>query len=103
MNHTVPPEVLRIKITGKAGDGIMTAGEILMRVMARQGCSVTLAKRFPSSVRGGYAESLVTIATRPGFSPYGRCDVLLAIDCETWLPADADLAENATILIDENL
>lgn len=103
MKHIVPPEVLRIKITGKAGDGIMTAGEILMRAAALWGCSVTLTKRFPSSIRGGYAESLVTIATRTDFSPYGRCDIHFVIDCETWLPGDADLTENATILIEEDL
>ncbi len=67
---------LKIKISGEAGDGILTTGEILMAAAARLGCYSSVFKSFPSTIRGGYSQTLVTISEEKIISPISQFDIL---------------------------
>ncbi len=100
MRQPVQPFVYRIKISGEAGDGIMTAGDILMKAAARQGFDTTVAKSFPSNIRGGYTQSFVTIADDPIVSPLGDCDILFVLSPDAFLLDTVHLKPQTLIIVE---
>ena len=92
--------IFRIKIAGEAGDGIMTAGDLLMMAAARQGYETSVAKSFPSNIRGGYAQSLVTISDHPVVSPLGDPDILFALSEDAFMYDTAQLCAPILILVE---
>jgi len=90
----------RIKIAGEAGDGIITAGDVVMKTAARLGYYCTSVKTFPSNIRGGYAQSLVTIAATPILSPIGDCTILFSLGAEAFLADTADLSGAECVLVE---
>ena len=97
------PHTLRCKISGEAGDGIMTAGELMMRTAARQGFETSVAKSFPSNIRGGYAQSLITISDAPIISPLGECAILFTLSSDAFLLDTADLQPDTLVLAEATL
>lgn len=76
MHFEHPSSELKIKISGEAGDGILTTGEILMGAAARLGYYSSTFKSFPSTIRGGYSQTLVTISEEKIISPISQFDIL---------------------------
>ena len=76
MDLEYPSSELKIKISGEAGDGILTAGDILMGAAARLGYYSSAFKSFPSTIRGGYSQTLVTISEEKIISPISQFDIL---------------------------
>ena len=100
MRQSEPSFVYRVKISGEAGDGIMSAGDLFMRVAAREGFEATVVKSFPSTIRGGYAQSLVTITDRPIISPLDYCDMLFALSRDAFLLDTVGLKPHTIILVE---
>lgn len=103
MQHTSTDTCYRIKIAGEAGDGTITAGELLMTVAARQGFDASVTKSFPSNIRGGYTQTLVTIASQPICSPIDECDILLSISCDAFLLDTRHLGKKTIILAETSI
>jgi 2-oxoglutarate ferredoxin oxidoreductase subunit alpha len=76
---TIAP-TYRIRICGEAGEGISTAGELLLNASLRSGLQAACVKYLPSNIRGGCAEALVTLCAVPSFSPIGACDMLVVVN-----------------------
>ncbi|MBN1306751.1 MAG: 2-oxoacid:acceptor oxidoreductase subunit alpha [Chitinispirillaceae bacterium] len=102
MRQSVPSFICRIAISGEAGDGIMSAGDILMKAAAREGFDVAVAKSFPSNIRGGYSRSLVTIAEKPVVSPIGDCAVICALSSNAFLRDTPCLSPRTLVLVETN-
>ncbi|MDO5576836.1 MAG: 2-oxoacid:acceptor oxidoreductase subunit alpha [Fibrobacter sp.] len=79
MPHKLPIKI-KIKISGEAGDGIASVGEILMKSAASLGYNATAYKSFPPNIRGGYSQSLVTISETPITSALSSFDMLFALN-----------------------
>ena len=103
MQQTLTDTCYRIKIAGEAGDGIITAGELLMTVAARQGFDTSVVKSFPSNIRGGYTQTLVTIASQPICSPIDECDILLSMSCDAFLLDTRHLGKLTVILVEASV
>lgn len=71
---------LKIKLAGEAGCGVSTSAGILIKTAAEMGFYTSLFKSFPSSVRGGYSQALITISTEKIISPVSAFDILFLLD-----------------------
>ncbi|MBN1577174.1 MAG: 2-oxoacid:acceptor oxidoreductase subunit alpha [Chitinispirillaceae bacterium] len=78
----------------------MSAGDILMKASAHEGFDATVVKSFPSNIRGGYSQSLVTIAEKPAVSPIGDCAILFALSSNAFLLDTLHLTPRTLILVE---
>ena len=70
-----------IIIAGFGGQGILTAGKILIDVAARQGKNVSWTSSYGAEMRGGTASCSVVISDEEIGSPYpSKLDILLAMN-----------------------
>jgi 2-oxoglutarate ferredoxin oxidoreductase subunit alpha len=94
----------RIKIAGEAGDGIISAGEILMRTAVRTGYYASVVKTFPSNIRGGYSQSLVTIANEPIVTPVDDGDIVLVLSQDAFLRDTQHIDDpDVVVLVESNI
>jgi len=89
-----------IKIGGEAGQGIQTIGETLARVFTRTGYYVFTNQDYESRVRGGHNYYQIRISDRPISSPRNDVDILVALDRESILQHEKELAERGRIIYD---
>ncbi|WP_022663923.1 2-oxoacid:acceptor oxidoreductase subunit alpha [Desulfospira joergensenii] len=70
-----------IEICGSAGEGTISAGEILSRFMSGQGFEIMSFDSYPAEIRGfGKCVAHTRISSRPIYSPGKLADVLIALN-----------------------
>jgi 2-oxoglutarate ferredoxin oxidoreductase subunit alpha len=94
---------LLIGIAGSGGDGVVSAGESLMRALAVEGYYGLMTKSFGSQIRGGESSCRVRIGTSPVRSAGGTLDVAVALDWDDFLKFGAELpvSGQTAVLYDE--
>ncbi len=73
-----------IRIGGESGEGIVTIGEIFVRIAAYSGLEVYTFRTYPSEIRGGNVIFQARIADRPVLSQGDRINVLVALNQESY-------------------
>lgn len=101
MKPIAPPLIYRLKIAGEAGDGIMSAGDTLMRAVARLGYNASIIRSFPSNIRGGYAHTVTSISDTCIISPTGESNLLFFLSTDSLL-TDIDYIAHAAITLVES-
>ncbi len=91
-----------IKIGGEAGQGIQTIGETLARVFARTGHHVFSHQDYESRIRGGHNFYQVRFSDRPISASRDNVDILVALDRESILQHEGELAERGRIIYDSS-
>ncbi|MFQ5721550.1 MAG: 2-oxoacid:acceptor oxidoreductase subunit alpha [Candidatus Aminicenantales bacterium] len=91
---------LAVMIAGKAGDGVRFTGNILAKILKKQGWEVVTTRDFPSNIRGeptnySIRASLDRIYGRPDV-----IDILLAFDCEAILRHLPEVADGGSVICD---
>ncbi|ADR19881.1 2-oxoacid:acceptor oxidoreductase subunit alpha [Calditerrivibrio nitroreducens] len=71
--------MLKVKIGGPAGLGIMTSGLIFSKLLKRIGYHVHGYQEYPSLIRGGYNNYLIIADNNETSAPYKRYDILVAL------------------------
>lgn len=72
---------LVVEICGSAGEGTISAGEILSRFMSGQGFEIMSFDSYPAEIRGfGKCVAHTRISTNPVFSPGKFSDVLISLN-----------------------
>jgi 2-oxoglutarate ferredoxin oxidoreductase subunit alpha len=94
------PVDLNILIGGEAGQGVVSVGAVLGRVMLRGGYEVFTDQDFESRIRGGHSFARVRIADRPVQSPRENADMVLALNAETVLLHQAELTPGGVLIYD---
>jgi len=73
---------ISVLIAGKAGDGVLFTGNVLARILKRQGWEVVTCRDFPSNIRGE-ATSYIVRGSPDRIFGRGDCvEILLAFDCQ---------------------
>jgi len=67
-------------ITGAAGEGIQTIGDVVARSFLVHGYPVFVAQEFESRIRGGHSSVRIRIADSPRNAPRRDADILLAVN-----------------------
>jgi len=87
---------ISIALTGSGGAGAITAGELLLRLVGRQGGYGLMRRSFGPQIRGGEAAALLRLSTQPVQCMNDRFDLFLALDWRNAerfadeVPLDAD-------------
>jgi 2-oxoglutarate/2-oxoacid ferredoxin oxidoreductase subunit alpha len=71
---------INVVISGAAGEGIQTVGELLTRAVAVHGYSVFSWQEYESRIRGGQNSYSVRISENPANAPLTKADILLALN-----------------------
>ena len=69
-----------IALTGESGDGIISLGEILTKVLARMGVNVMTFRTYPAEVRGGQCIFTVNAHQEHVLSQGDEYDILMCMD-----------------------
>jgi 2-oxoglutarate/2-oxoacid ferredoxin oxidoreductase subunit alpha len=89
-----------IKIGGEAGQGIQTIGDALGRVFVRAGHYVFTHQDYESRIRGGHNFYQIRLSNLPCAAPRDRIDILVALDRESLVEHQRELADHGRILYD---
>lgn len=99
----LPSSELKIKISGEAGDGILTTGDILMSAAARLGYYSSTLKSFPSTIRSGCSQTLVTISEEKIISPISHFDILFLTNATAFEYVEPPLLNNVSLFIESSI
>ena len=78
----MPVNDIVIRIGGESGEGIVTIGEIFVRIAAFSGLDVYTFRTFPAEIIGGHVIFQARIADHPALSQGDDIDVLVALNQE---------------------
>lgn len=73
-------EDINIVISGAAGEGVQTIGDILSETISAQGYAVFSWKEYESRIRGGQNSYSVRVSEKPRHAPLRDADILLALN-----------------------
>jgi 2-oxoglutarate ferredoxin oxidoreductase subunit alpha len=91
---------ISVMIAGKAGDGVLFTGNVLAKILKREGWEVVTCRDFPSNIRGE-ATSYIVRASLDRIYGRGDClNVLLAFDCEAVFKHVESIACGGVVLCD---
>ena len=102
MTDVAPHSRLHVLIGGEAGQGLVTVGSLLARVLVRSGYSIVVTQSYQSRIRGGHNTFSVIAGNDEVVSPGGPVDILVALNEETIGLHREELAEGGVILADES-
>jgi len=94
---------LLISIAGEGGQGILTAGEILSRAVARSGLHILSDAAFASDIKGGDALYQLRVSATPILSQGDRVDILVALSESGYRSHEARLAPGCMLICDDDM
>jgi len=89
-----------IRIGGESGEGIVTIGEIFVRIAAFSGLEVYTFRTFPAEILGGHVTFQARIADRPVLSQGDEIDVLVSLNQEGYDKHIGELRPGGVVLYD---
>lgn len=92
-----------IIIAGAAGQGLVTVGELLGKILTRAGYEVFATQYYMSRIRGGHNSFRLRISDEPQFSSADSCDILFAFDQDAVSQHFEMLHDNGTIILSDKL
>ncbi len=93
-----------IILAGFGGQGILTAGKILIDVAARQGKNVSWTSSYGAEMRGGTASCSIVISDEEIGSPYPtKLDILLAMNEPSYDKFISDVRDGGVVIVNRSL
>lgn len=93
-----------IIIAGFGGQGVLTAGKILIDVAAREGKNVSWTSSYGAEMRGGTASCSVVISDDEIGSPYPtKLDILLAMNEPSYEKFIGQVRDGGTVIVNSSL
>ena len=91
---------LVIRMGGESGEGIVTIGEILVRIAARSGLEVFTFRTYPAEIMGGHVVYQARIGRSRVLSDGDEMDALVALNQEGYDNHIAELRPGGTLIFD---
>jgi 2-oxoglutarate ferredoxin oxidoreductase subunit alpha len=95
------PRTTNIMIGGEAGQGLVTVGELLAKMLVRAGYRIVVTQSYQSRIRGGHNTFEIRVSPDGVDAPTETVDLLVALNEETVRLHAADLAPRGLIVADE--
>ncbi|MBN1282938.1 MAG: 2-oxoacid:acceptor oxidoreductase subunit alpha [Proteobacteria bacterium] len=92
---------LNILIGGEAGQGLVTLGHLLSKMLVRRGFRIVVSQDYQSRIRGGHNTFRIRASSSEISAPEERIDLLVALNPETFELHHASLREGGYILASE--
>jgi 2-oxoglutarate ferredoxin oxidoreductase subunit alpha len=89
---------IQIMIAGYAGDGVLFTGNVLGKILKRQGWEVVTYRDFPSNIRGEATNYTIRASLNKIYNRGDEIDVLMAFDCDAILRHINSVGENGVVL-----
>lgn len=96
-------ERLRLHIAGRGGDGNITLGEILGKVLARQGYHVFSFRTYPAEIEGGVAQIALNIGVDPVLSLGSGSNLAAVLANDAMDEVRGELSSDAFVLHDQTV
>jgi 2-oxoglutarate/2-oxoacid ferredoxin oxidoreductase subunit alpha len=90
---------ITVKIGGEAGQGIQTAGQLLMLVCQRAGLYAMGINDFESRIRGGHSFFQMRICNKPVYAPHHLVHLLVAMDNKTYELHRDEVLHDGTVIL----
>ncbi len=91
---------LSVMIAGEAGDGVLFTGNVLARLLKRQGWEVATSRDFPSNIRGEPTSYTIRASLGKIYGLSELVDILLAFDCDAVLTHVPHVAQGGIVFCD---
>jgi len=91
---------LNVRIAGEAGQGVQSAGNLLVAALAQMGLHVVATQSYMSRIRGGLNWFDVRVADGPRFAGRDRADLLVALTDPAREILGGELADGGVVLYD---
>lgn len=93
-----------IIIAGFGGQGVLTAGKILIDVAAREGKNVSWTSSYGAEMRGGTASCSVVLSDEEIGSPYPtKLDILLAMNEPSYHKFIGQVRDGGTVIVNSSI
>jgi 2-oxoglutarate ferredoxin oxidoreductase subunit alpha len=89
-----------IVIGGEAGQGLVTVGELLSRILVRRGYRIVVTQSYQSRIRGGHNTFEIRVGRENVEAPTETIDLLVALNDETVTLHMADLSPGGLVVAD---
>jgi 2-oxoglutarate ferredoxin oxidoreductase subunit alpha len=94
---------ISLRIGGEAGDGALTAGNIIAKIFSRYGLYVSTYKDFPSQIRGIHTNYTIRASSLKRFSRPSKIDFLFAFDEKSIIFHQHEIKENGILIAEEKI
>ena len=101
--HEMKDTSFNILIGGEAGQGLITVGQILSRILVRSGYFIVVTQSYHSRIRGGHNTFAIRVGNREIAAPGESVDILVALNKETVSIHRKELSPGGIIILDEAL
>jgi 2-oxoglutarate ferredoxin oxidoreductase subunit alpha len=91
-----------IKITGRAGEGVISTGEMLLYAVTRLGFYGSMYREYPSTVKGGDSAATVCFSDTTSFIPINKIKCLFIRSLETAEYEIPFCDQNAALIFDSS-
>jgi 2-oxoglutarate ferredoxin oxidoreductase subunit alpha len=91
---------ISVMIAGLAGDGVLFTGNVLAKILKRQGWEISTYRDFPSNIRGEPTNYTIRASLEKIYGRGDDLDVFLAFDCDSILKHSKKMAEGGILLCD---
>lgn len=91
-------EDISVMIAGKAGDGVLFTGNVLAKILKRQGWEIVTFRDFPSNIRGEATNYTIRASLEKIHGRGDRIDVLMAFDCDAIFEHINSVAKGGIVL-----
>ncbi|MFP4081667.1 MAG: 2-oxoacid:acceptor oxidoreductase subunit alpha [Candidatus Aminicenantes bacterium] len=91
---------IAVMIAGTAGDGVLFTGNVLAKILKRQGWEVATYRDFPSNIRGEPTNYTIRASLNRIHGRKDFVDVLLAFDCQAIIKYAKGMAKGGILLCD---
>ncbi|MCS7259766.1 MAG: 2-oxoacid:acceptor oxidoreductase subunit alpha, partial [Anaerolineae bacterium] len=97
----MPVNDIVIRIAGESGEGIVTIGEVFVRIAAFSGLEVYTFRTFPAEILGGHVIFQARIADRPVLSQGDNINVLVSLNQEGYDAHVEELEVGGLVIYDD--
>ncbi len=91
---------ISVMIAGKAGDGVLFTGNVVARILKRQGWEVSTYRDLPSNIRGEATNYTIRANLEKIYGRGDKTHVLLAFDCQAVIKHARQVAGGGILLCD---
>lgn len=92
---------LRLHIAGRGGEGNITLGEVLGKVLARRGYHVFSFRTYPAEIEGGVAQIVLQISTTPLLSLGTGSELACVLTQDAFAEVRSELRPDGFVLYDQ--
>jgi 2-oxoglutarate ferredoxin oxidoreductase subunit alpha len=89
---------ISVMIAGKAGDGVLFTGNVLAKILKRQGWEIVTYRDFPSNIRGEATNYTIRASLDKIHGRADHIDVLMAFDCDAIFDHIKVIADQGIVL-----